>query len=74
LFGTKGRRHPHDRRRVRARRVRQDLPEVRVVGRLQLVLHDDHLTGQHVFAEQVQAEAADGVLRDLQLELHPEQL
>ena len=65
MFGPKGGGDPHDGGGIGAGRIGQDLPEVQVVGRFELVLDDYYLSGCLVATHQLKAEPAYRMLGNL---------
>ena len=62
VFLSESSRDPDDRDGLEARGVRQDLPEMGVIGSLELVLDQDEFLGRRILAKDVRAERADFLL------------
>lgn len=64
--------HPHDRGRLGAARVGQDLTQVEVVRPPVLILDDHGRSGCHLTSDDVERELPDLVVPGLQLDVQPE--
>jgi hypothetical protein len=70
MLFVEGTRHPDDGAGISSARIREELSQVRVIARLELVLDDQHAPVREVTTVQVEGIATDRMLRPLQL--HPD--